>query len=81
MQTLEPVAHLYPNHATVFVQLGKALTSLKRYEEAAKMLEKAVAVNPFHPEVHCLLAKCYRDLHTDGEAALEEEQCRMLAAR
>ena len=81
VQTLEPVTHLYPNHATVFVQLGKALTSLKRYEEAAKMLEKAVAVNPFHPEVHCLLAKCYRDLRIDGEAALEEEQCRMLAAR
>jgi tetratricopeptide (TPR) repeat protein len=81
VQTLEPMAHLYPNHATVFVQLGKALTSLKRYKEAANMLEKAVAVNPFHPEVHCLAAKCYRALAADGKAALGEEQCRMLAAR
>ncbi len=81
VQTLEPMAQLYPNHATVFIQLGKALTSLKRYEEAAKMLEKAVAVNPFHPAVHCLAAKCYRALAADGKAALEEEQCRMLAAR
>ncbi len=77
---LPKMAELYPAHSTTFIQLGTALAMENRPEEAAKFLENANAINPFHPEIHCKL----RDLYTkEGRAVAadrEAEHCRILAA-
>jgi len=79
-ELLPPIGELYPSHATSFVQLGQALAALEQPAAAAAALERARAVNPFHPAVHCLLAEQYRSLGRTAEAGVEREHCRLTAA-
>ncbi|MDD5306702.1 MAG: hypothetical protein PHU25_05210 [Deltaproteobacteria bacterium] len=78
---LPRMAELYPAHSTIFVQLGMAEDALGRSAEAAKALERAMAVNPFHPAVRCALARVYGKLGRPDDAASEERACRTLGAR
>jgi tetratricopeptide (TPR) repeat protein len=77
---LPKMAELYPAHATTFIQLGTALAIVNRHEEAAKTLEKANAINPFHPEIHCKLRELYTKAGRTSAANREAEHCRILAA-
>ncbi|MCP4675942.1 MAG: hypothetical protein GY854_10635 [Deltaproteobacteria bacterium] len=79
-EKLPKMAEIYPSHATIFVQLGKALAAEKKLGEAATSLERANAINPFHPDVHCTLKELYKELGRVEDAKLEEEHCRLLAA-
>jgi tetratricopeptide (TPR) repeat protein len=81
IELLEPLAALYPNHPTLFVQLGEALVAEGRPAEAATALETANSINPFHPAVHCNLKEIYEKLGRSSEAAREGENCRLLARR
>jgi hypothetical protein len=74
------MAELYPAHSTTFIQLGTALAIENRHEEAAKLLEKANAINPFHPEIHCQLRDLYAKESRAAAADREAEHCRILAA-
>ncbi len=80
-EMLPKMAEIYPSHATIFVQLGKALAAEKKPSEAVISLERANAINPFHPDVHCTLKELYKNLGRAEEAKLEEEHCRLLAAK
>lgn len=74
---LEPMVQLYPSHATTLVQLGRALANEKRAFEAIRAFEKANAINPFHPDVHCRLAELHELTGHTKDAARETEHCRM----
>jgi tetratricopeptide (TPR) repeat protein len=77
---LPKMAELYPAHSTIFMQLGTALAIENRHEEAAAIMEKANAINPFHPDVHCNLKALYTKTGKVFEAEREAEHCRILAA-
>ncbi len=77
---LPEMAELYPAHSTIFMQLGAALASENQVEEATTTLEKANAINPFHPDVHCMLNTLYTRADREAEAKREAEHCRILAA-
>jgi tetratricopeptide (TPR) repeat protein len=46
------MAGLYPAHSTIFVQLGQALAADAKPEDAVDAMERANAINPFHPAIH-----------------------------
>ena len=77
---LPDMAKLYPAHSTIFMQLGTALAMENRHPEAIVVLEKANAINPFHPEVHCRLRDLYASTENPSMAKLEADHCRILAA-
>ncbi len=77
-ELLPQMIELYPAHSTVFVQLGTAFAALNQNAEAVEQFERANAINPFHPQVHCTLAKLYNKLGRKKEAELEFGQCRLL---
>jgi tetratricopeptide (TPR) repeat protein len=77
---LPRIAELYPAHSTIFVQLGIALARENKKEEALSALERANAINPFHPAVHCELKDIYLKLGKKREAEQEGEYCGLLAS-
>jgi len=77
---LAPVAALYPSYTTGFVELGEALTELEKYDEAIAALERAEALNPFDPSVHCLLERCYKARGRADDAKREGGHCLELSA-
>jgi len=77
---LAPVTALYPSYTTGFVELGEALTALEKYDEAIAALERAEALNPFDPSVHCLLERCYKARGRAEDAKREGSHCLDLAA-
>ncbi len=79
-EMLPPLAELYPAHSTIFVQLGEALKAEQRFAEAAEALERANAINPFHPDVHCALKEAYVALGRETQAKLEADHCRLLTS-
>ncbi len=76
---LEPMVKLYPFHSTTHIQLGRALTAEKRAFEAIRAFEKANAINPFHPDVHCVLSGLHDSAGHTQEARRETEHCRLAA--
>ncbi len=81
IEMLPKMAELYPVHSTIFVQLGEALAADNKNDEALEALERANAINPFHPTVHCLLEGIYQKLGRTDEAKLEKEHCHLLATQ
>jgi tetratricopeptide (TPR) repeat protein len=79
IQLLIPMVNLYPYHSTTRVQLGRALAAEKREWEAIEQLKLANAINPFHPEVHCLLAELHRQVKKTADAKTEEAHCKLAA--
>jgi tetratricopeptide (TPR) repeat protein len=80
LEMLPRMAVLYPAHSTIFVQLGQALAAEARSEDAIAAMERANAINPFHPTVHCLLKDLYRRVGEAEAAELEEKHCQLLAS-
>ncbi|MCP4602030.1 MAG: hypothetical protein GY847_16190 [Proteobacteria bacterium] len=79
-EMLHKMTELYPAHATIFIQLGQALAAEKKLNESATALERANAINPFHPTVHCTLKELYTQLGREQDATLEADHCRLIAA-
>jgi len=77
---LAPVTALYPSYTTGFVELGEALTELEKHDDAIQALERAEALNPFDPSVHCLLERCYQARGRAADAKREGAHCLELAA-
>lgn len=77
IKLLTPMASLYPNHSTTHVQLGQALALEKRHWEAIASLKRANALNPFHPDVHCMLSELLREVKKPEVAKLESNQCHL----
>jgi tetratricopeptide (TPR) repeat protein len=75
-----PLTALYPSFTTGFVELGEALTEFEKHDEAIAALERAVALNPFDPAVHCLLERCYRARGRADDAELAAAHCLELSA-
>jgi tetratricopeptide (TPR) repeat protein len=79
IELLEPIVRLYPSHSTTHIQLGRALAAEKRAFEAIRAFERANAINPFHPEVHCALTELHQDAGHPKDAERETEHCRLAA--
>ncbi|MBN2717977.1 MAG: tetratricopeptide repeat protein [Deltaproteobacteria bacterium] len=77
---LAPMESLYPNHFTVFLQAGEAHTKLGQVAQAKKALRAALALNPFHAEVHCMLSAIYEGSGEENKSAIEKEACLKLSS-
>jgi tetratricopeptide (TPR) repeat protein len=77
---LPSIAEIYPSHSTVFIQLGQALYAEERLDEAAKAFSQALSINPFHPDVHCVLAEIFTKLGRVDDVEIEAQNCRLIAA-
>jgi len=77
---LSPMTKLYPSHSTTFIKLGLAMAAEKKIDQAIDILRRANAINPFHPEVHCILADLYTKQNQTKKASLETKHCHMAAS-
>ncbi|MDJ0763077.1 MAG: peptidase MA family metallohydrolase [Myxococcota bacterium] len=77
---LPQMAGLYPAHATIYVQLGKAHLRKGNSAAAIAAFERANAINPFDPAVHCALKELYAGVGRADDAARETAHCTALAA-
>jgi tetratricopeptide (TPR) repeat protein len=77
---LEPMTALYPSHATTYVQLAKALAGTGATARAVTALNKANAVNPFDPDIHCLLSTLHFEMDHADAAAKEKSVCQTTLA-
>ena len=78
VKLLSPMTKIYPSHATVFLQLGRALAAEGKNEESIKMLKQVDALNPFHPDVNCLQSTLHNTVGRQKEAKIESEHCRLI---
>ncbi|MFH1368821.1 MAG: tetratricopeptide repeat protein [Elusimicrobiota bacterium] len=60
-----------PGYVTPYQVLGELYYGQKRYDEAARILNEAVSINPFHPLTHELLALSYNALGASAKAEME----------
>ena len=77
---LEPMVDLYPSHATTYVQLAKALAGINDINRAIDVLIRANAINPFDPDIHCLLSTLYYETNRSDAAAKEKAVCQSTLA-
>ncbi len=80
IELLRTMAELYPTHATVFVQLGRAHNLKGESENAIAALESANSLSPFDPMIHCTLKDLYQEVGRKEEAEMESANCRTLTA-
>jgi tetratricopeptide (TPR) repeat protein len=79
VEILSPMQQLYPFHFTTFVLLGRANLKMGANEEAIKAFNHAIAIDPFYPDVHCLLSKAYKGIDKIQLYKTEKDQCLLLA--
>ncbi|MEE9181929.1 MAG: tetratricopeptide repeat protein [candidate division NC10 bacterium] len=60
--------HAQARLANAHVELGKAYQELRLYPQAVQEYEKAIALAPHFPDLHCNLARCYMEAE-DGDRA------------
>lgn len=80
LKLLGPMKALYPNHSTIFIQAGEAHTKLGNFDKAEKELRTAIALDPFHPDVHCMLSAILQDNGNTKDASLEKNHCLTLSS-
>jgi tetratricopeptide (TPR) repeat protein len=78
---LEPMVTLYPSHANTYVQLAKALASRNEVQRALAVLDSANAINPFDPDIHCLMSTLYYEMDQEAAAAREKSICQAALAQ
>lgn len=71
LEWLEAATRLDRNHFRAWVNLGLALYSLRRYEEAVPAYQAALAINPNDAFVHAYLGRSLLSLGRDGEGVRE----------
>lgn len=65
---LKWITDRYPRHELAEYTLGLTYVDLKRFDEAAAALQRALAVNPASADTHLQLGLCYRALGDDIRA-------------
>lgn len=66
----------YPDHAPALSLLAQAYARADRAEKAAESARRAIAINPFDPEPHCVLSRLSEDRR---EREIERAACARLA--
>ena len=64
--------HADSSYARAYVGWGKELARTQRYEEAARLLEKALTLDSSLIEAHSHLATCYRGMNRMDAAAAQD---------
>ena len=77
---LEPMVNLYPSHATTYIQLAKGLAGQNALDKAINALDRANAINPFDPDIHCLLSTLYFETDQQDASAGEKAVCQTTLA-
>jgi predicted Zn-dependent protease len=65
LAALKKALDVDPDSAGTYVQLGRLHYAAKNYAESRSMLEEAIQINPFNPQIYRLLTEVYAAL---GEA-------------
>ena len=65
LAALKKALEVDPDNAGTYVQLGRLHYAAKKYTESQSMLEEAIQINPFNPQIYRLLTGVYAAL---GEA-------------
>jgi tetratricopeptide (TPR) repeat protein len=71
LEWLQTAVRLDPNHFRAWVNLGLALYSLRRYDEAVPAYRAALDINPNDAFVHAYLGRSLLSLGRDGEGVRE----------
>jgi tetratricopeptide (TPR) repeat protein len=71
LEWLEAAVRINPSHFRAWVNLGLALYSLRRYDEAVPAYQAALAINPTDAFVHAYLGRSLLSLGRDGEGVRE----------
>jgi tetratricopeptide (TPR) repeat protein len=71
LEWLQTAVRLDPNHFRAWVNLGLALYSLRRYDEAVPAYRAALGINPNDAFVHAYLGRSLLSLGRDGEGVRE----------
>ena len=66
---MDLVLKYYPTFANTYLNLGKAYLRLGKWKQAMTYYEKAIGINPFHPEVHSALLRIYTELGMKDKAS------------
>jgi len=80
LSILEKAQAYYPWHSPVFLHLAQVFIRRGDRTRAEAHLRQVIALNPFHPDVHCLLADVYRG-HDEKRAAMEKEHCLLIGKK
>ena len=80
LQSLERVRQQFPRDRVVANQIGRILFLDRRYQEAVKALETALAVDSEDVQAHYNLMLCYRGLGQTDKAGREEALFRRFKA-
>ncbi len=75
LRLLESMKTLYPNHSTTFLQAGEAHMKIGQFNEADDELKRAIALNPFHPDVHCMLSAIHQEQNRERLSEREKAAC------
>lgn len=79
-ELLKPMKTLYPNHSSVYMLAGQAHSKLGNNDQAERELRRAIALDPFHPDVHCMLSAIYENKGRIGSAKRENAHCLLLSS-
>jgi tetratricopeptide (TPR) repeat protein len=80
LKSLAKVRDQYPRDRVVLNQIGRILFLDRRYQEAVKVLDEVLAVDPEDVQAHYDLMLCYRGLGQTEKAAHEEALFRRFKA-
>jgi tetratricopeptide (TPR) repeat protein len=79
VEALGDAARYYPEFYLTFLHLGEAHLRLSEPEAALPLLEQAVGINPFDPEVHRQLSRAFERLGDAEEAERARRDAQMVA--
>ncbi len=81
IKVTQPAVELYPDLGGPIAVMASAHLAKGNTAEASRYLEMAISLNPFDPQVHCGLAKLYREQKDEAKAAREESACTTLKGK
>ncbi|MBI2534344.1 MAG: tetratricopeptide repeat protein, partial [Deltaproteobacteria bacterium] len=59
LAALKKALDVDPDNAGTYVQLGRLHYASKKYPESRSMLEVAIQINPFNPQIYRMLTEVY----------------------
>jgi len=68
LAALKKALEVDPDNAGTYVQLGRLNYTSKKYAESRLMLEEAIQINPFNPQIYRLLTEVYAALGEENKA-------------
>ena len=76
---MDKVKLYYPTHLNTFLNLGRAYLKLADWFRAKEALERALGINPFHPEVQKGLIRAYTELDMKIEAKRSQKAMEIIS--